>query len=1061
VPFIAAPNDNKATMTVSRRLLRLRRLATATLSLLVAATMSVALRAERLPIKAYTTADGLAHNVVNRIVRDSRGFMWFATNDGLSRFDGYGFTNYTVEQGLPHRRVMDFLEAANGEFWLATYGGLVRFTPAAVASPGTALANDVKAQPPMFSVVLPDGSDPDARIVTALRQTRDGTIWCGTRRGLFRLERVAAGFFLRAVDLGMPTEHSLSGYVTYLLEDRSGSLWIATVSGLYRQRPDGSVARYDPQLHVFGTHVHHLFEDRDGRLWVATRYTGLLILDISGGGDPVILERYDAPKDLPSNWVYETRHTSDGRIWLSTNYGLAELIREPPSGGIRLRMYDRRHGLTHHAPNTMAEDGAGNLWLGTESAGAMCLARNGFTTWSMEDGVVSGVEFLEDRKGDLYTIAFVPGANALPTLRFGRVAEPGFEWFVPPVPFYFGWGVGAIQTERGEWWMAGSEVVLRYASVPGLIETRTAKPTQVYGTKDGLQYGQAMHLIEDARGGIWVALWGPMWGLSRWDPTRDEWRNMVGTPGLPTWQGEAPRAFAKDAAGHIWIGFNTGAARFRDQRFDFYGSGTTFPTGRIVSIHAGQNGCLWLGSSEGGLIRVDDAASAQPRFRTFTTAQGLSSNVVEAIALDRDGLVYAATSRGIDQFNPATGHVRNLSVENDLRTGAVTHAYRDRKGSLWFATNSGIAKYTPEPYSRSTAPSIYVIGLRVAGQPRHISALGETEVAVTGLGPSANQLEIQFVAIGSGPSSTLRYQYRLEGADRNWSSLTTQRSVTYASLAPGTYRFLVRAMTTDGVVSATPAMVSFTVLPPFWRTWWFLSIVILVAAATAYTLHRQRIARIVELGRVRARIATDLHDDLGANLTRIAILSEVAKKRMAVDSGDGEEKLSAIATIARESVSSMDDIVWAISPDRDALQEVVGRMRHCAEEAFDGREIAVTFDAPETSQTTPLGIDVRRDVYLIFKEAVNNAARHAGCTRIRILFRVSAQQLLLEIADDGAGFDVMAHSDGTGLASMRRRAVRLGATLDIASSPDRGTRLALTMPAPSARAATEPTSRRK
>ena len=183
------------------------------------------------------------------------------------------------------------------------------------------------------------------------------------------------------------------------------------------------------------------------------------------------------------------------------------------------------------------------------------------------------------------------------------------------------------------------------------------------------------------------------------------------------------------------------------------------------------------------------------------------------------------------------------------------------------------------------------------------------------------------------------------------------------------------------------------------------------------------------------RIATDLHDDLGANLTRIAILSEVAKKRMAGDHGDGEEKLSAIATIARESVSSMSDIVWAISPERDALQEVVRKMRHCAEEAFEGREIAVSFDVPDPSQSTSLDISVRRDVYLIFKEAINNASRHSRCTNVMVLFRASRHGLRLEVADNGIGFDATAGSDGTGVASMRRRAERLAATLEIVSRP--------------------------
>jgi ligand-binding sensor domain-containing protein/two-component sensor histidine kinase len=1024
-------------------LIRLRRFVVAVLAVAVCVETGVELRAERLPIKAYTTADGLGHNVINRIVRDSRGFMWFATNDGLSRFDGYGFTNYTVEQGLPHRRVMDFLEAANGEFWVATYGGLVRFSPAGAASSHAVLANDVKAPLPMFAVVLLDGSDPDTRIITRLFQTRDGTIWCGTRRGLFRLERADGRLNLVAVEL--PTEKAPSSWVTYLLEDRSGALWVGTVAGLYRRGADGSVSRHEPQPHPLGTHIQHLFEGGDGRLWVSTRYTGLLILDISGR-DPVLRERYDVPQGLPTNWVYETRHMSDGRIWVAMNYGLAEFIRAPDSGAVRFRVYTRRQGLTHHAPSTMAEDGAGNLWLATEETGAMRLARNGFVTWERDDGLISGVKFLEDSTGDLYNVAFVPTvlqeSRDIPILSFGRATDTGFEWFVPPKPFGFGWGVAAIQTRRGEWWVAGSEVLFRYAPTPRLIGSRTTGPMRVYGTKGY----QPMHLVEDVHGRIWAVLWGRTWGLSRWDPVRDEWRSLVGTPGLPTWSGDFPHALTAHADGSVWIGFNTGVARFRNQRFDFFASGRHLPPGRIVSIRAGRDGCLWIGSSEGGLIRAEEATADQPRFRTFTTAQGLSSNVIEAIGLDRDGRVYAATSRGIDQFDPGTGYVRNLSLENDLTPGSITDAYLDRKGSLWFATNSGIAKYTPEAQARSSAPAIYVTRLRVAGQERQISALGETTVLLAELGPDAGQLEIQFVAIGAAPSSTLRYQFRLDGADEKWSALTTQRSVTYASLAPGDYRFLVRAMTTDGVASATPAVVAFTVLPPFWRTWWFLSLLLLAASAGAYTFHRRRIARIVELGAVRARIATDLHDDLGANLTRIAILSEVARKRLANDRSAGEEKLAAIATIARESASSMSDIVWAISPDRDSLEEVVRKMRHCAEEAFEGRDIEVTFDVPDSSQAVSLGIDVRRDVYLIFKEAINNAARHSRCTGVTVRFRASRSELRLDVVDDGIGFDVTAVTDGTGVTSMRRRAQRLGATLQMVSHPRGGTHLTLLMP---------------
>jgi signal transduction histidine kinase len=239
--------------------------------------------------------------------------------------------------------------------------------------------------------------------------------------------------------------------------------------------------------------------------------------------------------------------------------------------------------------------------------------------------------------------------------------------------------------------------------------------------------------------------------------------------------------------------------------------------------------------------------------------------------------------------------------------------------------------------------------------------------------------------------------------------------------------------------------VTFTVLPPFWFRWWFLSAVALALGAGVLTLHRYRLARVLEIERVRTRIATDLHDDIGANLTRIAILSEVARQQAPVGDGHADAPLSSIASIARESATSMSDIVWAISPDRDTLQDVVRKMRDFAEEVFEARDIALVLDLPDAAQPVKVGVDIRRDLYLIFKEAVNNAARHSGCTHVSIALHIDGSRLFLEVADNGAGFDPGNGSDGQGLSSMRRRAQRLGASLDI-DTGGHGTTVSVTMP---------------
>src|SRR5262245_35437170 len=273
---------------------------------------------ERLPIRAYTTADGLAHNRVNKIVRDSRGFLWFATYDGLSRFDGYTFTNYSVEQGLPHRQVMDLLETRNGELWVATFGGLVHFRPHGAPSDRVVYENSAGGAAPMFATIVPADDDPRASAILTLLEASDGTIWCGTRKGVFRLERDAGRFELRPVAIGIREEFPEQQYVNDLEEDEHGSLWIAARSGLYRRWNDGTAVRYDvvkmverryPNLPPWYNHLHSLMKDRRGRIWVAGRGLGFFRLTADGSRRaPEVEEIHGYPQEVAS-WIEQMLET--------------------------------------------------------------------------------------------------------------------------------------------------------------------------------------------------------------------------------------------------------------------------------------------------------------------------------------------------------------------------------------------------------------------------------------------------------------------------------------------------------------------------------------------------------------------------------------------------------------------------------------------------------------------------------------------------------------------------------------------------------------------------------
>ena len=347
------------------------------------------IRAERLAIQTYTTANGLAHNTINKIVRDSRGFLWFCTQEGLSRFDGYEFVNFGTDQGLPHPYVSDLLETHDGEYWIATNGGLVHFNVRGNATNHVTYANQVANNLPLFTTFVPDDTDRRAGAITTIFEDHTGTIWCGTMKGLYRLERSNGGSLLRPVDVGIPGGYGEQGYITSIIQDKTGSLWIATHEGLYRRWPDGSAARYTRRDGLPDDVLHHLLIDHDGRVWVSSRYGGFFRLATNQGQAPPSVAFILAAHDFPqTEWTSELLETSDHRLWAATARGLLEYTPDDSKKEISYRVYTPKNGLSDDSLSAIAEDSGGNLWLGSGTgAGAMKVTRNGFITFAEQDGV--------------------------------------------------------------------------------------------------------------------------------------------------------------------------------------------------------------------------------------------------------------------------------------------------------------------------------------------------------------------------------------------------------------------------------------------------------------------------------------------------------------------------------------------------------------------------------------------------------------------------------------------------------------------------------------------------
>ena len=333
------------------------------------------IRAEQLPIKTYTTADGLPRDRVYKTVVDPRGFLWFCTNDGLSRFDGYEFTNYGIQNGLPHRIVNDLLITRAGDYWVATDNGVARFNP---------LATTPNSKFQGFGSSGRNG----AELVGALYEDSDGTVWATTTNGLHRLRETSGNWQLEYVSLGEKADERIE--INAVVEDTPGAIWIGTGTGLYRRFRDGAVQRFTTEHGLPQGGVRVAYKDTDGTVWIGTA-AGLVQLARNPGPNNSIVARVYTTKDgLQGESIYSILRTSTGRLWVATSRGLSELSQVQLPNGQYFHNYSREHGFSDSGVHSLAEDQDGNLWLGTESGGVMKLTRHGFTTYSEADGLETG-----------------------------------------------------------------------------------------------------------------------------------------------------------------------------------------------------------------------------------------------------------------------------------------------------------------------------------------------------------------------------------------------------------------------------------------------------------------------------------------------------------------------------------------------------------------------------------------------------------------------------------------------------------------------------------------------
>jgi len=996
--------------------------------------------AERLPIKIYTTADGLSQNQVNRIVRDSRGFLWFCTREGLSRFDGHAFVSYTQSDGLPHRSVRDIVESRDGEYWIATREGLVRWRPGVVASVrGGGDVQGTAKRITAFEVFSPANSDL-ARDVWRLFRDPSGTIWVGTVAGLFRIETANGDVRFAPIDLGMPATRPDTHHVQDIQMDRTGALWVAARgSGIYRRRPDGRVVRYTDRDGLPEVRVNVLQIDRENHVWAGTPF-GLARLAAKPDSDDFAVDRvFTKRSGLAGDWINALWEGPDATMWVGGAGGLTAIL-ESAGSSQQIRTYAAAEGIIDDEVSALIDDGSGNLWIGTASSGALKLAQDGLTQYDEADGIgteVIGGLFTDPRAGvcvyDYRQVAVFDGRRFIRIpLNFGRAVRPS-PW---------SWGRVALRDSAGAFWFATADGLYRFPSVRRIADLSQVRPEAIYDAHHGLPADRTLMLYEDRRADIWIfsdSGWHP--ALTRWRRTTGEFHRVSQAEGWPpdmAWISD----FGEDGAGNLWIA-GSSLVRYRDGRFRRLTTADGLPADVVSSVHIDQAGRLWLATDAAGVMRVDDPSAERLSGRLYSTATGLASDQTFTISEDKSGRIYVVTGRGVDRLDAATGAIRHYTSAEGLVFGPLS--LRDADGGLWFGSARHLSRLLPAANVSPAPPSAWISNVSVEGLPEPIPNLGAHNAGSLSLNSTDRQISVEFFGIGEG----LQYQYRLGAAgDAKWSMPADQRTVHYASLSPGRYQFEVRAVSADSGLASSPATIAFVIPPPIWLRWWFLTLGLAAIALTLYGLHRRRVAHLVEVERVRTRIATDLHDDLGANLSRVAILSEVVKQRLGETDAHSVSLLAEIADSSRSLMGSLRDLVWAIDPVGGSVGDLETRVRHIAGTLLDPKGVAWTLQRGDDDSRCLLDAEQRRHMMLFFKEGINNAARYAEASRVDLSIEHVRQLLICRINDNGRGFDISvapAHG-GRGLRNMRARAAALGGRLDILSTPGAGTSLILTVP---------------
>lgn len=935
--------------------------------------------------------DGLPHNATTRIVQDGRGYLWIATGGGLARFDGREFREFSPPVPSPDRSVRDLaVEHGHAIVFLPASGGVWRFSDGVFSE--HPVNRHLRAGTLLYLLTEPGGA-----------------LWVVGNTDFVRYHEGKAETF------GLRDGLNRRSYRPTLGVDEDGRVWLAAGDYLGHYE-NGKLRRFPDSLGAVVT----VGTARSGGLWVATAER---LLRMEKG----VLRTVVAGSEWTENRaglqeLFEDRH---GVLWIpSRRFGLSRLER----GRIV------RTSTSHDQAVSVTVDSEDNLWISTFGGGIERLRRQTFILHDASTGLLDDMStsVCDDASGALWAANRRGGVV--------RIQDGSLQAFAEGTGFPRLYATAVCPDRENGIWVGGVQGLYRFGAQPGkeleFIGPELAEAHVLFGAANGdMWVGSGETRLGYFRGGVYRPI------------TRTEGYNL-----------RRVRAIVQDARGTIHVGtddrqlFRWNEAEHRLENLPLSIEGL------VYGMYADTRGHVWVATSSGLVLHGNGPS------RVFSTADGLPDDLLSQVIEDDNGRLWCGSRRGVfsvavaDLLAVASGRETRvmpttLGAEEGMRGASALNGFQPsvwkaRDGRLWFTTHEGIFGVDPKASLPSATPPRVFIDEIIVDQ----RVVKPTDALR--LKPRDQQVEFRFATPNFSAPEKIRVRHRLEGYDFGWIENDGQRGANYSRLPPGNYTLRVAASQQGGRWAEPGVALAFTVLPAWWQTWWarggFLAgFAGLVGWFVRFWSHRrlrsrlQRLEHEHALEKERARIARDLHDDLGGSLTQIGLLAD-RLKRQGVEPVL-QPALAQLAWRTRRLSGDLESIVWTVSPKNNTLDRLAAFIAQYARGFFRDTAVECVVRGEEEIPARPVTPEAQHHLLAILKEALNNVLKHAQAKNVAVTMSVESAEFVLRIADDGAGFDlaVAEFSERNGLNNMRARATDLGSRLEINSAAGRGTEIIL------------------